>query len=143
MANISISIEGLPEIKAALRKLPPEAKANLVDASWEISQDLAKRIRVAARAAGPQAGLLASTVATGEKTEPSVQIGGSSPQGRHHKPAFKILFGAEFGATYLKQFKTRNTDGYFVYPTVREMEPDIVEKWTNAANDAIDDFGED
>jgi len=142
VVNVNITIEGLKEIKAALKKLPPEAKEKLVDASWEISQDLAKRIRVAARAHGPQDALMASTVATGEKTEPSVTIGGSSRVGRHHKPAFKILFGAEFGATYLKQFSPRNTEGYFIYPTVRDMEDDIVEKWTDAANQAIDDFGE-
>lgn len=139
--SINITVDGLKETEAALKKLPPEALEGLIDASWEISQDLAKRIRIAARSQGPQAALLAGTVSTDEKTKPAVTIGGSSKVGRKKKPAFKVLFGAEFGATYLPQFRARNTGGYFIYPTVNEMSDDIAEKWLKAANDAVDNFG--
>jgi hypothetical protein len=140
---IKVKVDGYAEISKALRKLPPEALEKLIDASWELSGTLAKGIRAAARATSRQAGLLASTVETDERVHPAVTIGGTARVGRNHKPAYKVLFGAEFGAKFLRQFRVRNTGGYFIFPTVREQQASMVDTWVRAANQAIDDFGKD
>lgn len=138
--SISVKIDGLKETQRKLKLLPDDAKKELVDASFELSQDLAKAMRGNARSQGRQAALLTGTVATGEKELPQVSVGGSSPVGRHHKAAYKVLFGSEFGAKFLKQFKPRNTSGYWVYPAVDSMRGEIAEKWDAAAQRVIDNF---
>jgi len=37
--------------------------------------------------------------------------------------------GLEFGSRRFKQFPTRNKLGYFIYPTLRRMQPDLIRKW--------------
>jgi hypothetical protein len=139
--KVSIQISGLREAMRRVRALPDDALSKVQDASWELSQDLAKTTRAMARANGPQSALLAATVATGEGTLPSVTVGGTSKVGRNKKPAYKILFGSEFGATFLHQFKPRNTGGYWFYPSVDAMRGEINTKWNDAARKAIDEFG--
>jgi hypothetical protein len=41
--------------------------------------------------------------------------------------------GTEFGSIKFKQFpKWSSSKGYFIYPTLREIQPDIIAKWENA-----------
>lgn len=37
--------------------------------------------------------------------------------------------GLEFGSKKYKQFPTWNKSGYFIYPTLREIQPQIIAKW--------------
>jgi hypothetical protein len=139
--KVSIKIDGLPAAMRRVRALPDDALSKVLDASWELSQDLAKTTRALARANGPQAALLAATVATGEGILPSVTVGGTIKVGRNKKPAYKVLFGSEFGAVFLKQFKPRNTGGYWFYPSVDAMRGEFNAKWNDAAQRACDEFG--
>jgi hypothetical protein len=139
--GLSVRIEGLKECQAQLRKMPEEAKSDLRDAAWEIAQDMAGRLRIAARASSPQSALMAPEISTADiGIMPSVKIGGSNRVGRRLKPAYKILFGAEFGATVLHQFRPRNTAGYWLYPTVTAMSPEIGDKWREAADKVVNAF---
>jgi hypothetical protein len=147
VVNVNIKIDNLKETSAALKRLPEDLQSNVIDASWDISQKLAKAIRTAARANGPQTALLAGTVATGEAIAPVVTVGGSQPlptKGKRKKrfTAYQDVFGAEFGASFLPQFKPRNKGGYFIYPTVDAMAGEINEQWTKAADKAILDYAE-
>lgn len=146
--SVSIAVSGLYPTLAALAKMPDDAKAALKDTAFELSQDLAKNLRLAARAQGSQAGLLAGTVSTGTDTGqdlemPFVQAGGSSKLGRNRKPAYKLLFGSEFGAFYLKQFKPRNPVGYWFFPTAIAMSDEIARKWSDAADRVIAEFADE
>ena len=48
--------------------------------------------------------------------------------------------GTEFGSNKFKQFpiwsgqspKGAGSQGWFIYPTLREIQPDIIDKWENA-----------
>jgi hypothetical protein len=144
----SVTVIGLTETLAALRKMPDDAKNELKDTSFDLAQSLAKALRAAARAEGQQAALMADTVSTGtdsgsDSDLPVVQAGGSSKVGRKHKPAYKLLFGSEFGAHKLKQYKGFNSTGYWFFPTVSSASDEIATKWDEAAQRVIAAFSEE
>jgi hypothetical protein len=146
--SVNIAVSGLYQTLTALGKMPDNAKGALKDTAFELSQDIAKSIRLAARAQGSQAALMAGTVTTGsgdgtDSDLVEVQAGGSGAVGRHSKPAYKLLFGSEFGAVKLRQFKARNTTGYWFFPTVTGMSEQIAAKWSEAADKVITEFAEE
>lgn len=145
--SVSIKVSGLYQTLAKLEKIPDDAKSELKDTAFELSQTIAKSIRVAARAQGRQGPLMAGTLSTGTDTGsdsdmPIVQAGGSSRVGRNRKPAYKLLFGSEFGAYKLRQFRPRNPTGYWFFPTVDAASGEIGSKWMEAAEKVIADFAE-
>lgn len=40
--------------------------------------------------------------------------------------------GLEFGSNKYKQFPTRNKSGYFIYPTLKQIQPQLVNQWENS-----------
>lgn len=145
--SASISIKGLYPTLVALRNMPDDAKKELKDVSFELSQKMARTIRINARAQSRQAPLMADTVTTGSNTGadsdlPIVSAGGSGKVGRNRKPAYKLLFGSEFGAIKLTQFKPRNPTGYWFFRSVNEMSEEISAKWSEAADIVIAKFSE-
>lgn len=146
--SATITVSGLKETLAALKKMPDDAKQGLKDTSFELSQSFAKSVRVAARASSSQSALLASTVTVGNNSGsdsdlPIVSVGGSAGVGRHRNAAYKVLFGAEFGSHVLPQFRSFNSTGYWFFPTVEGMSDEIGEKWTAAADKVIAEFSEE
>lgn len=131
--TVNIKITGLKETLRAFSAMPKNVSAELKDASQKIARDLATDIKRRARAEGRQAGLLAATVKTPRDRVPVVSAGGDTLLGRNRKPAYKLLFGSEFGATTLRQFKPRNVIGYWFYPGVRGMQGEMDEQWNAAA----------
>ena len=51
--------------------------------------------------------------------------------------------GLEFGSKNYKQFPTwsgrygRGSRGWFIYPTLREVQPELSQRWTNEMNDVV------
>jgi hypothetical protein len=49
-----------------------------------------------------------------------------------------LLYGMEFGSNRFKQFpnrtpnRGRGNSGYFIYPTLRQIQPDLIQKWETA-----------
>lgn len=138
--TITIKIEGLRETLAKFKELPPEASAELRKAARKVAEDVANDARRRAAQRGGQAALLVPTVKTNLDRVPSVSAGGSQRLGRNRKPAYKLLFGAEFGAKFLKQFKPRNTFGYWFYPAYYSNKDKIDEQWTVAADAIVNKF---
>jgi hypothetical protein len=134
--TLTIKIYGLRETLAKFKDLPPDASRELRKAARKVAEDVANDARRRASQRGRQAALLVPTIHTNLDRVPSVSAGGSLRVGRNRKPAFKVLFGAEFGAKFLKQFSPRNTFGYFFYPAYYANKDKIDEQW-NAAADAI------
>lgn len=54
--------------------------------------------------------------------------------------------GAEFGSNRLKQFPVwsgregRGSRGWFIYPTLRAVQPDIVKKWENSFSAIVKEY---
>lgn len=140
--TITLKIDGLRETLAKLKTMPKEASDELRSASLQVSTKLADTVRRRALSSGTQAALMAPSVKAVRDRVPNVQAGGSGRVGRRRKPAYKVLFGSEFGATYLKQFRPRNTRGYWFYPSVDEMRTEIDAEWSKAADVVVSRFTE-
>lgn len=59
-----------------------------------------------------------------------------------------ILAGVEFGAKFLKNFPprtprfglTRGSRGYFIWPTLRRIQPDIIRRWEEAFSKVVSEW---
>lgn len=141
---VTIRIDGVRETLAKFRELPKEASDQLRTESQQLAGDLADAIQANAGAEGRQWGILARTVKARKDRVPSVTAGGSVRVGRNKQPAYKLLFGAEFGATFLPQFKPRTAgnEGYVFFRTAKQKQATIDEAWNRVADDIVYRFGE-
>lgn len=140
--QVGIRIDGVRETLAAIAKLPKDAQNALRDAAKDLAEDLAVAARAAAIEEGSQAALLAVTVKPARDRVPVVVAGGTKKLGRNNKPAFKLLFGAEFGANRFQQFKPHiGTAGYWFFPTIEHESAAIAKRWLQAADEVVEKFG--
>ena len=57
-----------------------------------------------------------------------------------------LLYGMEFGSNRFKQFpkrtpnKGRGNSGYFIYPTLRQIQPDLIRKWEEEFNGILKEW---
>lgn len=138
---VTIKIEGIRETLAALNKLPKDANNELRTKATEISQKLSAAAREAATAEGRQAGIVAATVKARRDRVPTVVAGGPKRIGRNRQPAYKLLFGSEFGATRYEQYKPHLGRGsYWFFRTVEDNEVEIAKEWLEAADEIIRKF---
>lgn len=72
--------------------------------------------------------------------------GGATTQLRQGRPATNaILAGVEFGSDNLKQFLPRTpkfgkkgNEGYFIWNTMRRVQPDIIKKWEEGFSKVVE-----
>ena len=96
--SVSIYTDGIRSTLAAFRKLPAEASENLRDGSLKLSKTLARRVQAAGLADSDQAAAVAPTVKAVRDRVPAITAGGPTRVTSSRVPAWKILFGSEFGA---------------------------------------------
>lgn len=142
--KIQMHITGARETLAAFRRLPKDASTELRERSLKLSELLANRAMAAGRSDSRQSALVAGTVKPRKDRVPVVEVGGSARVGRHGTPAWKILFGAEFGAgPSLPQFRPhRGREGYWFFPTVKAEQSTIDREWNEAADEIVRKFSE-
>ena len=141
--TVGVHIEGLTQTMAAFRRLPKEASDALRNRSLEIAEALAGKVAAAARTDSGQSALMAPTVKAVRDRIPAITAGGAKKVGRNRKPAYKILFGSEFGAMSLPQFRPHLGQGsYWMFRTVAANESEISRTWLKAADDVVRAFGE-
>lgn len=51
-----------------------------------------------------------------------------------------MVYGLEFGSTRLPQFPARKKEGYFIYPTLRKIQPELIKRWESAFDDILKEF---
>lgn len=149
--TVKIRISGARETIAAFRDLPKDASDALRDANQKISEDLAVRVAAAARGSDAQSALVAPTVKARRDRLPTVQAGGrrrAGSQSRRSKgqrptTASDLLFGSNFGATQLKQFRAHTGGGtdYWFYRTVEANQALIEGQWHDAADRVLKEWG--
>lgn len=153
--TVRVKIDGAREMLRAFKRLPKDANRELRAANKEISRSLATKIKAAAEAStAPQGAAVAPSVRAGADRIPNVQAGGPRRAGkqtrrsRGQKPttAGDLVFGANFGATYLKQFPAHNggagQDDYFFFKTVEQDMPAIANQCTEAAETVLRKWAE-
>lgn len=101
------------------------------------------------KAAGTRtvSGIAAQRIADGVKVSKTSKVGEFSYGFARQKfsgggSTLDLLYGMEFGSNRFKQFPTRTPNkgrgnsGYFIYPTLRAIQPELINKW-EAAFDRI------
>lgn len=136
--TIAVQITGLHETLTALRGVPKEANAELRDAAGRLAEDMLGWVRREARG-NPQATAVAATAKVARDRLPAIQLGGTTRITSTRAPAWKILFGANFGARRFHQFRPwagRGRD-YFVWRAVEAHAVEIADRWLAAADGII------
>ena len=98
-------------------------------------------------------GRAAEKIARGSKVSKSSKVGeltfGFAGQKFSGGGTTKELWGGyEFGSNKFKQFpiwsglgpKGRGSNGWFIYPTLRAIQPEIIAKWENAFDKILKEF---
>ena len=132
--------------RAELRSILKGFKAmdeEAVDAAKRESSALAEYVQGKIQGAAAGRGSVADRIAQGSKVSKSSKIGeisfGYVGQKFSGGATTQSLWGGtEFGSNKLKQFPVwsgstgRGSTGWFIYPTLRALQPEIVAKWENA-----------
>jgi hypothetical protein len=125
----------------ALRNMDKEATEEAKRQSGALAEYARKE--VIGTASGLQSRAVASRITEGSKVRKSSRIGeitfGFAAQKFSGGATTKDLWGgSEFGTNKFKQFPVwsgregRGSKGYFIYPTLRRIQPYIVAEWTKS-----------
>ena len=141
MASDAISYEkrDLMAIVKVLKAMDDEATNQAKQESGAIAEFAQGKIKE--RAGGR--GVVASRIADGSRVSKSSKIGeisfGFATQRFSGGATTQMLWaGTEFGSNKFKQFPIwsgstgRGSTGWFIYPTLRAIQPEIINKWENA-----------
>lgn len=141
---INIRAAGIPQTLKALKDIGKHAEAEIRVAALDLAKEMATAVKAAGMAEGSQAALVSTTVKATRDRVPVVQAGGAKKLGSNRKPAFKLLFGSEFGSNAYKQFgKPHIGNGsYWFFKTVEEHAPEILDRWQEAADEIVRKYGE-
>ena len=139
--NIEIAYD-----KADLRRITSAFKAmdsEATDAAKRESSALAEFAQGKIQQKATSRGEASNRIASGSRVSKSSKIGelsfGFVSQKFSGGATTKDLWGGtEFGSNKFKQFPVwsgtegRGSKGWFIYPTLREIQPDLIAKWENA-----------
>ena len=145
----------------ALNLMEKESQVQLKDDVYAISAWTAKGIEPAGYAHPfypKQARIVAASVKPSRDRVPTVRVGGSKGRVSGGANAGQLLFGNEFGGdrkTFgnLNAFPNggyrfpprtaregRGNTGYWIFPTLKAMQPEIKKRWFAAVNKVMDNW---
>ena len=141
MASEGISYDKaeLLAIKKAFKVMDDEA----IKAAQEESSGLATFVQRNVNDAATQRGPVASRIAQGSVVSKSSKVGEISYGFARQKfsgggTTRQLWGGTEFGSNKFRQFpiwsgrEGSGSKGWFIYPTLRKLQPDILKKWEEA-----------
>jgi hypothetical protein len=140
--------------KAELRAILKSFKAmddEAIDAAKEESSALATFVQKNIFEAAGARGTVASRIAQGSKVSKSSKVGEISYGFVNQKfsggaTTRDLWGGEEFGSNKFRQFPIwsgrygRGSRGWFIYPTLRKLQPEILEKWNLAFNKILKEW---
>lgn len=148
----------------AIEKMDKQANKELKDEVKNISQWYAQELIQASYSAPmpAQAAIVASSIKYNRDRIPNVTIGGTrgrKTRGTRNKPGVSagvLLKGNEFGAyptsaagafpnggrrfPYRSPQQGRGNAGYWIYPTLRRVQPELTRKWKTAVEKVLDNW---
>ena len=168
MADTRTTIKYQPDLRdlrgllKVLNTMEKEAQHQLKDDVASISSWTATGIKQAAFGFSPmprQAAIIAPTVRGNRDRIPNVTIGGSRGRASGGANAGILLYGNEFGGDR-NAFGTKTTfpnggykfpprtpregrgnRGYWIFPTLKAMQPEITRRWKNAVEKVLENWG--
>lgn len=137
----------LRRITGAFKAMDQEAIDQARSESSALAQYAADQIKIAA-SKRLVSGKAAQRIADGVRISKSSKIGefsyGFASQKFSGGATTQILWpGMEFGSNRFKQFprrtpsKGRGNAGYFIYPTLRQIQPQLIRQWENAFDQIV------
>lgn len=137
-------------LKRAFKAMDNEAIAQARSISGRLADEAAERIKIASTTRRIS-GIAAQRIAYGVRVSKSSKLGefsyGYQSQRFSGGATTQILWpGMEFGSNRYKQFpnrtpsKGRGNAGYFIYPTLREMQPYLIVQWENAFSEIVKEW---
>jgi hypothetical protein len=129
----------LGQVYKAFKLMTEEAKEEARRDSNALAEYAQRQITAAANSRGK----VAIRVATGSKVKKSsatgeITYGYAAQKFSGGADTKKLWGGTEFGSNRLRQFPVwsgregRGSKGYFIYPTLRKIQPYIVAEWTES-----------
>jgi hypothetical protein len=148
MAKQTSTYNNVKGLNRALMKLPRLAAAELRDASVEIARTVADDARGRAVRVGGVATYVAPTIKATRDRVPVVKMGSTArlPATNRSRSGSRqtvgdVIWGAEFGGRgrpTTQQFQPhRGTQGYFLWPAVRDNSDDIQRLYSEALDTAL------
>lgn len=155
--NVTIGIDDqdLKDFLKVMNRMGKEANTELKKEVIKISELTAMALRFSASSTRQKA--IANTIRAGYDRMPTVRIGGSKKISRKARygrggTVGDALFGVEFGSrnNFLRNggrsFPTRSAPmgtkggsrGYWIFPTLRHMQPEIRRRWYQAVDDLME-----
>jgi hypothetical protein len=132
------------ELRAIVRSFKAMDEVATAQAKQQTSQ-LADWVRgKIVDAAGRSRNLLDDRVAAGSRVSKSSKIGDQKLSGGGTTQ--QLWGGAEFGSNRLKQFPVwsgregRGSRGWFIYPTLRSVQPEIVRRWEESFSKIVKEY---
>ena len=142
-----MAAESITYNKADLRGIIKAFKAmdeTAVEQAKGVSNGLATYVQSKiTSAAGARPNKAASRIAQGSRVSKSSKVGEISYGFVSQKfsgggSTLDLLYGMEFGSNRFKQFpkrtpsKGRGNSGYFIYSTLKQIQPELVQRWEEA-----------
>lgn len=140
--TISYDRRELRSITSAFKAMSEQAIDEAKKQSSALAQYAGDKIKETA-ATRTVSGIAARRIADGVRISKSSKIGEFSYGFASQKfsgggTTRDLLYGMEFGSNRYKQFPTRTpsigrgNSGYFIYSTLRQIQPDLVRQWESA-----------
>jgi hypothetical protein len=150
---LHIDDKDLKDFLRVMNTMGKEANNELRDDVLKISEVMATALRFSASSKRQK--IAANTIRARYDRLPTISIGGSKKITSYNRKGGTVgdmLYGVEFGARkgYLKNggrsFPTRSAPygttggsrGYWIFPTLRRMQPEIRRRWYQAVDDLIE-----
>ena len=148
--KIAYDKSDLRGITRAFKAMDDQAIEVAKKESSALAEFAADRIKIAA-ATRTVSGTAARRMADGVKVSKTSKNGEVSYGFARQKfsgggSTLDLLYGMEFGSNRFKQFpkrtpnKGRGNSGYFIYPTLRQIQPELVRKWEEAFSNILKDW---
>jgi hypothetical protein len=152
MADDAIALDRtqLRAVFKALKNMDDEATEEAKRQSGALAEYA--RAEVIQKARSLQSSKVASRIADGSRVKKSSRIGeityGFAAQKFSGGATTKSIWGgSEFGSNTYKQFPVwsgregRGSKGWFIYPTLRRIQPEIVARWTESFTKILKEWG--
>jgi hypothetical protein len=152
MADDAIALDQtqLRAVFKALKNMDDEATAEAKRQSGALAEYA--RAEVIQTARSLQSSKVAGRIADGSRVKKSSRIGeityGFAAQKFSGGATTKSIWGgSEFGSNTYKQFPVwsgregRGSKGWFIYPTLRRIQPEIVARWTESFTKILKEWG--
>jgi hypothetical protein len=141
----------LRQVYKAFTLLGDEAKAEARESSNNLATYLQTQIasKARTRTQGQQAinRIVSGSKVSKSSTTGEIKYGFASQRFSGGATTQQLWAGFEFGSNRLKQFPNwsgrqgRGSRGWFIYPTLRQEQKNIVAQWTKAFNKILDKWG--